>query len=226
MCIHYTFNAPPPAALPDTDSPFHLVILDAALVIQNSWLLAVLLWPFWPFLPNNRHYELCLTRCSNIVSISLQVFLFFYAIVVFALSGYILFFGVFAFIPPQGFLLGAIVTSLLIVALFVLTRPVPYKSKKGVKFSHESWLFVNGVCTDRGWLELNCEMLAERFGRRITGIHNRTFGPVFDALECIIQRDFGYTTDDVRQLYAVTKRKLLNKDNHKVVLIGHSQVRI
>ncbi|KAF9373740.1 hypothetical protein CPB97_000350 [Podila verticillata] len=66
-------------------------------------------------------------------------------------------------------------------------------------------------------------MLAERFGRRITGIHNRTFGPVFDALECIIQRDFGYTTDDVRQLYAVTKRKLLNKDNHKVVLIGHSQ---
>ncbi|KAF9392342.1 hypothetical protein CPC16_003378 [Podila verticillata] len=66
-------------------------------------------------------------------------------------------------------------------------------------------------------------MLAKTFGRKIRGIHNRTFGPLFDGLECIIQRDFLYTTDDIRQLYAVTKQELLNEDNHKVVLIGHSQ---
>jgi archaellum biogenesis protein FlaJ (TadC family) len=170
--------------------------------------------------------ELFLRSRSNIISISRQVFLFFYTIVVFVLLGYILFLGVFAFIPPQGFPLGAFVTSLLIIASFVLTRPTTYPSRNGQKFSHETWLFVNGVCTDRGWLERNCEMLAKTFGRKILGIHNRTFGPVFDGLECIIQRDFGYTTDDVRQLYAVAKQELRKEDNHKVVLIGHSQVRI
>lgn len=227
MChIQNNFNAPLPAALPDIDSPLHLAAQDTALAIQNSWLLAVVLWPFWPFLPNNQFDELDLRRWSNIVSISRQVFLLFFAIVVFALSGCILFFGVFAFIPPLGFLLGAIITSLLIVASLLLTTSTTYSSKNGKKFPRESWLFVNGVCTDRGWLGLNCEMLAETFGRSILGIHNRTFGPVFDRLKGIILRAFGYTTDEVRQLYAVTKQELLDEDNRRVVLIGHSQVRI
>lgn len=112
------------------------------------------------------------------------------------------------------------------IAWFVLTRRDRYPSRNGTRFTHESWLFVNGVITDRGWLELNCELLAKLFHRKIVGVHNRTFGAFFDLLECIIQRDFGYTTDDVRDLYAATKRELLREDNERVVLIAHSQVGI
>lgn len=224
----HTYNAPLPAALPDVDSPLHLAARDTLLLIQNSWLFAFLLWPFASSSshPSHQFDELNIWNWSNIVSLSRQVFLSFFAIVVFAVWGYTLFFGVFAFIPPQGFPLGVIIASLLIVTSFLLTRPILYQSENGKKFPHESWVFVNGICTDQRWLGLNCEMLAEKFGRKILGVHNRTFGPLFDGLESIIQRDFGYTTDDVRQLYAVTKQELLNKDNHKVVLIGHSQVRI
>ncbi|KAF9199864.1 hypothetical protein BGZ59_003654, partial [Podila verticillata] len=216
------FGAQDPSALPDTDSPVHLAIHDAALLIQNALFLPLIVLPFSIFTHNPNH-ELYLLSGSNIVSISRQVFLFFYAFVLFALLGIVLFVGSFAFFPPQGFALGVFATLLVMIAWFVLTRSNRYTSTHGSEFNGESWLFVNGVITDRGWLELNCELLAKLFGRKIVGIHNRTFGPVFDLLECIIQRDFGYTTDDVRDLYAATKNELLDKKNKRVVLIAHSQ---
>lgn len=101
-----------------------------------------------------------------------------------------------------------------------------YTSRACVEFSGESWLYVNGVCCDQTWLALNCEALAAIFGRRVVGIYNRTYWFVFDLLECIIQRDLGYITDDVKRLYAITMRELLDANNKKVVLIAHSQVRI
>lgn len=217
------FGAQDPSALPDTDSPLILAIHDVALLIQNALFFPLIVWPFAIF-THNPYHELYLWSGSNIFSISLQVFLFFYTIVVFVLLGIVLFFGALAFLPPQGYVLGVFATFLVMIAWFVLSRPGRYTSTNGSKFSRESWLFVNGVITDRGWLKLNCELLAKLFGRKIVGIHNRTFGPVFDLLECIIQRDFGYTTDDVRDLYAATKNELLNKENERVVLIGHSQV--
>ncbi|KAF9119751.1 hypothetical protein BGX30_003646 [Mortierella sp. GBA39] len=90
----------------------------------------------------------------------------------------------------------------------------------GTVFPHESWLFCNGICTGHTWLKLNCEVLAGTFGRRIVGINNRTFGFILDLFESIIQRCFGYTTNDARQLYAVAQRELRDPNNRRVVLIG------
>lgn len=30
------------------------------------------------------------------------------------------------------------------------------------------------------------------FHRPVTGVHNRTLGILFDLVECLVQRDFGY----------------------------------
>lgn len=48
-------------------------------------------------------------------------------------------------------------------------------------------------------------------------------GIVFDLIECLIQRDFSYATDDIRQSYALVKEALLDPECDKVVLILHSQ---
>ncbi|KAF9330385.1 hypothetical protein BG006_006679 [Podila minutissima] len=55
------------------------------------------------------------------------------------------------------------------------------------------------------------------------GINNRTFGFILDIFECIIQRCFGYTTEDARQLYYSVQSELRKDDIHRVVLIAHSQ---
>lgn len=55
------------------------------------------------------------------------------------------------------------------------------------------------------------------------GIHNTTTGIIFDVIECLIQRNFGYATGDVRLAYKVLKEKLYNPQYSKVVFILHSQ---
>jgi hypothetical protein len=57
----------------------------------------------------------------------------------------------------------------------------------------------------------------------VIGIHNRTTGIIFDVVECLIQRNFGYATKDIRQAYKVVKEKLYNPQYTKVVFILHSQ---
>lgn len=48
-------------------------------------------------------------------------------------------------------------------------------------------------------------------------------GILFDVLESIIQRDFGYATLDIRQAYSALITILNDANIHKVVLILHSQ---
>lgn len=51
-------------------------------------------------------------------------------------------------------------------------------------------------------------------------------GFVFDIIECIVQRDFTYITQDgTTTLYEKIKRALEDPDKKKVVLLAHSQVR-
>jgi hypothetical protein len=87
----------------------------------------------------------------------------------------------------------------------------------------EEWFFVNGVCTGHQWMIENVNLLANIFGRRITGIHNKTFGIFGDLLECLIQRDFNYMTFDGLVTYNRVRMALLKESTKKVVLIGHSQ---
>ena len=48
-------------------------------------------------------------------------------------------------------------------------------------------------------------------------------GLFLDLIECLIQRDFGYNTEDVRVAYTEIKKALLDKTITKVVVIAHSQ---
>lgn len=69
----------------------------------------------------------------------------------------------------------------------------------------------------------NLNRLAITFKRPILGIHNRTSGILFDVVECLVQRNFGYATGDVRSCYKVMREVLYDPKKSKVVLILHSQ---
>lgn len=65
--------------------------------------------------------------------------------------------------------------------------------------------------------------MAITFKRPVLGIHNRTWGIIFDIVECLIQRNFSYATSDVRIAYKIVKNALYDPAKSKVVLILHSQ---
>lgn len=89
--------------------------------------------------------------------------------------------------------------------------------------AHEAWIFLNGVAVGSHWMTSNLNRLALTFGRPILGIHNRTSGILFDVVECLIQRNFGYATGDVRACYPILKEKLYDPRLSRVVFICHSQ---
>ncbi|KAH7370170.1 hypothetical protein BKA65DRAFT_531885 [Rhexocercosporidium sp. MPI-PUGE-AT-0058] len=88
---------------------------------------------------------------------------------------------------------------------------------------HEQWIFLNGVAVGRNWLQSNVDRLALTFGRPILGVHNKTNGIIFDVLQCLIQRNFTYATQDVRDCYAIVKSTLYQPHLTKVIFILHSQ---
>ncbi|KAL7416945.1 hypothetical protein BDY24DRAFT_378786 [Mrakia frigida] len=104
-------------------------------------------------------------------------------------------------------------------------RPSKHKDwEKEKSRGDETWLFCNGVCTNRIWAQANVDLLSEIFKRNVVGIHNQTNGFFFDIVECMLQREWGYGTQDaVPLLYKKTKDALLNSDTKKVVVIAHSQ---
>jgi hypothetical protein len=69
----------------------------------------------------------------------------------------------------------------------------------------------------------NLTRLALTFRRPMIGVHNRTWGIIFDLIQCIIERNFSYPTMDIRNSYALVKACLIDEENTKVVLILHSQ---
>jgi len=87
----------------------------------------------------------------------------------------------------------------------------------------EKWIFVNGICAGTTWLQDNINSISTIFGRPVTGIHNRTYGILFDLLECVIQRDWHYATEDTRETYNEMKKTLLDKKVKRVVVLAHSQ---
>jgi hypothetical protein len=75
---------------------------------------------------------------------------------------------------------------------------------------------------------LSC--LEEEYGefairRAIFVVFELTFslGFFLDVIECLIQRNFGYNTTDVRVAYVNIKEALLDPSITKVVIIAHSQ---
>lgn len=87
----------------------------------------------------------------------------------------------------------------------------------------ERWIFLNGVSVGSHWLQANVDRLAMTFRRPIRGVHNPTDGIVFDLIQCIVERNFSYSTGDVREAYVQIKGALVDDQYKKVVLILHSQ---
>ena len=88
---------------------------------------------------------------------------------------------------------------------------------------HEQWIFINGCVVGHPILRQNIDRLSRIFGRKVTGIHNRTRGTFGDLLDCLLQRCLDYKSAGVRASYRHVKAVLLDSDVKKVVLIGHSQ---
>jgi hypothetical protein len=62
---------------------------------------------------------------------------------------------------------------------------------------------VNGIATSASGLQLILDELHRVFRRRVTGIHNKTYGIWWDLVECMLQRDLLWPTEDVRVGYQV-----------------------
>ncbi|RMZ09998.1 hypothetical protein D0862_03410 [Hortaea werneckii] len=87
----------------------------------------------------------------------------------------------------------------------------------------ERWIFLNGVSVGSHWLQANIDRLALTFRRPVRGVHNPTAGIVFDLAQCLLERNFSYSTDDVRVAYKQIKDALVDSNYEKIVLILHSQ---
>lgn len=89
-------------------------------------------------------------------------------------------------------------------------------------------LSTHSTNTPTQWMQSNLDLLALTFRRPIHGIHNKTRGIIFDVIETIIQRTFGYATPDVRDIFADVQQFVQDEINgaqryRKIVLVLHSQ---
>ncbi len=86
---------------------------------------------------------------------------------------------------------------------------------------NEKWFFVNGICSDRETAVLQGECLSTLFNRNITVVHNPSYGPIPDLVECAFERTFDGTCAVTADLYTEIVKALFS--GKKIKLIGHSQ---
>jgi hypothetical protein len=207
-----------------TDKPSRLLLWDVYYFFYYIWALPYIILPWKPF-DSGHLSELAPTR-GNLWCVFIHVIL---AILQLAMI---------VCLPPVALVL-PLWTTLAIVAVFVgvntglctlinakevlfYSNP-EYAAPNQKKFAHEQWIFLNGVACGEHWMKSCLDRLALTFGRPIIGVHNRTDGVIFDVVECLIQRNLGYATNDVRVCYRIIKEKLYNPQYSKIVFILHSQ---
>ncbi|KAJ5779940.1 hypothetical protein N7457_005100 [Penicillium paradoxum] len=210
--------------LPYTASPIKLLWSDVGLFFSKIWALPGILLPLnlgrarsldelYPSLRNGAivmvHMFLVVYQVAFLLSLPIMGFCLVPGMLILAYTGIVLAVNY------------AIVMLMLNGFQRVLVSQVPVVERAG--HDRECWLYINGIAAGRRWVQMNVDQLSWTFGRKVTGVHNRTAGIVFDLLECLIQRDFAYATDDIRRSYALVKKALLDPECDKVVLILHSQ---
>lgn len=207
-----------------TDDPWRLMAWDTYYFFYYIKYLPYVLFPYRPT-DSGDLSELSPTR-GNLFSILIHAIL-----VVFQLAFLL-------FLPPLALIL-PLWTTLLIAATFMIVNKAlssllngpgiifhsdpQYAAPDQPQHAHESWIFLNGVAVGAHWMTSNLNRLALTFGRPVLGIHNRTSGILFDVIECLVQRNFGYATGDVRACYPILKEKLYNPRLSRVVFLCHSQ---
>lgn len=207
-----------------TDSPWKLLAWDTYYFFYYIWALPHIILPYKPA-DSGSLSELSFTR-GNIFCVFIHIIL-----VILQLAFILLLLPIALFLPLW--------TTILLVGAFMainaslcalLNGPgilfdsdPQYARPDQPRFAHEQWVFLNGVAVGSHWMKSNLNRLALTFGRPIIGIHNRTSGIIFDVIECLIQRNFSYATNDIRVCYSIIKDKLYDPQYSKVVFILHSQ---
>ncbi|KAI0846464.1 hypothetical protein F5Y00DRAFT_271929 [Daldinia vernicosa] len=205
-----------------TDMPWKLVFWDFWYFLKYARYLPWVVWPLWPC-HGGKFDELSFTFphmwCVfvHIVLVVLQVAFILALPSVFILPGWLFISGLITF-----FVINQLICRTLNGNTIQYTSEPRY-SPNWEKFENEQWIFLNGVSVGEAWLKGNLNRLALTFGRPVLGIHNRTSGVIFDILEAIVQRCFGYATTDIRLAYKILKDKLYNPQYTTVVFILHSQ---
>jgi hypothetical protein len=212
----------PHTPIPYTGSPIVLCLADIRLFFTLAWSLPGVLSPLtrWRSGALDELYP----SLPNLICLFLHAFLLLFQSLVLLSLPLLL-------TPPVWVvgLYGAFVYSVTTVVAFLLNgrEDVLYSNvdlrEEATKHEGECWIFVNGVSVGRHWLQSNLDRLALTFRRPVIGVHNRTYGILFDLLQCILERDFLYATTDIRRSYTTIKAALLNPANEKIVLILHSQ---
>ncbi|KAI0010687.1 hypothetical protein F4779DRAFT_638593 [Xylariaceae sp. FL0662B] len=205
-----------------TDMPWRLLIWDVKYFFFFAWALPWVLWPVRPC--DGQHFdELSFTR-QNMWCMFIHVILIIYQLsflvhlpLALICPVWMVALGMVAFFTGNWLLCRCLNGSTIVF------KSDPKYAPALEEHAHEQWIFLNGVAVGEAWLRNNINRLALTFKRPIIGVHNRTDGIIFDVIECLIQRNFGYATGDVREAYKIVKEKLYNPQYSKVVFILHSQ---
>ncbi|OBR16025.1 hypothetical protein CH63R_01205 [Colletotrichum higginsianum IMI 349063] len=205
-----------------TDFPWKLFAWDIYYFFNYIWALPWIVWPISP--ADSGHLdELAFTR-QNLFCIFIHIVLCVMQIAfILALP-----FAIFLPIWVAGLALTAFLAVNYLLCLLLNGPTLTYTSDPKYapelpEHDHEKWIFLNGVAVGDHWMKNNLNRLALTFKRPILGIHNRTSGILFDVVECLIQRNLGYATYDVRMCYRIVKETLYNPKYSKVIFVLHSQ---
>ncbi|KAK4124615.1 hypothetical protein N657DRAFT_671530 [Parathielavia appendiculata] len=205
-----------------TDMPWKLMAWDIYYFFKFFWAIPYILWPLSPA-DSGELSELSPTL-SNVWCIAIHVVL-----CAVQLAG-ILALPCLVMLPVWAAAMTVAAFLLLNKALCMLLNGEGVEYHSDPKYApalpehaHEQWIFINGVAAGAHWMQGNLNRLAVTFKRPVLGIHNKTAGILFDVLECLLQRNWGYATKDVRVCYSIIKQKLYNPQYSKVIFILHSQ---
>ncbi|KAI3319792.1 hypothetical protein HD806DRAFT_547689 [Xylariaceae sp. AK1471] len=205
-----------------TDLPWKLVAWDIKCFFTFAWALPWILWPVRPC--DGDHFDELSYTADNVWCIFIHVLLVILQLFFLISLPVTLVLPVYLFIAA----LAVFFTVNWLLCRCLNGKTITYESDPKYapaleEHQHEQWIFLNGVAVGEAWLKSNINRLALTFKRPVIGVHNRTTGIIFDVIECLIQRNFGYATSDVRLAYKIVKEKLYNPQYSKVVFILHSQ---
>ena len=208
--------------VPWTGEPFKLLWSDALLLLRTWWTLPGIIMPVHLGKSANRYDELY-PSWPNLVAIFLHCILLF-------TQTFFLISLPFCLTIPSGWVLLYFAGCYLwncSISRIINGKHMKLEPSKHIVFKDkhddEYWIYLNGVSVGQTWLQSNIDRLSLTFGRSVHGVHNPTDGIIFDLIQCLIQRNFCFSTQDIREAYVSIKDALLKKDIKKVVFILHSQ---
>ncbi|KAH7124063.1 hypothetical protein B0J11DRAFT_568956 [Dendryphion nanum] len=230
---------PAESPLPYTGNPLYLCWYDVLLFWRCSWSVVGIVLPLspWPCGPLDELYP----SIQNLICLALHGFLIVLQVLFLASLPILVAFPVgTAFIYVAAVMVVNFSVSWLLNGHDSVHRSKVHLGNDAQEHDDEFWIYLNGVSvgqvtspflrvclnslgTRKHWLQGNLDRLALTFRRPITGVHNRTYGIIFDLIQCIIERNFCYATFDVRNSYLLIKDCLLQEQHKKVILILHSQ---